>query len=120
MATDVDVDYDSNADRVLATIVAATFDGLVDAAEFLLTESRAEVPIDEATLERSGAVSQDRSIDTVAVSYDTVYAVRQHEELTWRHAPGRKAKYLEDPVNELRDEMLAIIATKVRREMRGG
>lgn len=114
------VTYDSHRDRVEALIFGESFEGLVDAAEFLLTESRAEVPIDEATLERSGAVTPDRPAGKVWVSYDTVYAVRQHEELTWRHAPGRKAKYLETPANELQDEMLAIVATKARRAFRGG
>lgn len=33
----------------------------------------------------------------VEVSYNTVYAARQHEELDWEHDPGRQAKYLEEP-----------------------
>lgn len=115
------VTYDSHADRVLAIIMDASMEGLVDAAEALLTESRVEAPLDEGTLERSGAVSQDETEHKVAVYYDTPYAVRQHEELTWKHpAPGTKSKYLEDQVNAMQDEMLAIIATKVRRAMRDG
>ena len=31
--------------------------------------------------------------------YDTPYAVVQHEDMTFNHKPGRKAKYLEDPMN---------------------
>ena len=34
-----------------------------------------------------------------AVSYDTPYAIRQHEDLSYKHDAGRKAKYLEDPLN---------------------
>jgi hypothetical protein len=55
---------------------------------------------------------------TSAVSYDTPYAVRQHEELSYRHDPGRTAKYLEGPLREEKDTILAIIAAQVRRALR--
>ena len=32
------------------------------------------------------------------ISYDTPYAVRQHEDMSYRHDPGRTAKYLEGPL----------------------
>jgi hypothetical protein len=86
--------------------------------EHLLQVSRERVPIEEATLERSGVVSVDESSMTAAVSYDTPYAVRQHEELSYRHDPGRTAKYLEGPLREEKDTILAIIAAQVRRALR--
>lgn len=92
--------------------------GLGLAMEHLLTESRKEVPIEEATLERSGAAIVDAETLRGAVSYDTPYAVRQHEELDWRHDEGRKAKYLEDPLNQEGETMLALVATQVRRALR--
>jgi hypothetical protein len=46
------------------------------------------------------------------------YAVRQHEDLSYRHDPGRSAKYLEQPLNEERDTMLDIIAAQIRRSMK--
>lgn len=116
----VDVDFDSHFDRVYATLSGAAMDGLVDAAEHLLQVSRTEVPHEQGDLERSGAVTQDRTQDTVAVSYDRPYAVIQHEELSYRHAPGRKAKYLEDPAIAERETMTAIAAKRVRRAMRSG
>jgi hypothetical protein len=61
--------------------------------------------------------SVDISQGTAAVSYDTVYAVRQHEELTWRHAPGRTAKYLEGPLAEELDTVREIIAAELRRAL---
>lgn len=91
--------------------------GLDVASQHLLGESRAEVPIEEATLERSGVATVDSGSLTAAVSYDTPYAVRQHEEMTYRHAPGRKAKYLEDPANRERETLRELIATQIRREM---
>jgi hypothetical protein len=92
--------------------------GLRAAAEHLLGESQRIVPIEEATLERSGVASVDEAKGQAAVSYDTVYAVRQHEELTWRHDAGRQAKYLEQPFVAERDVLLGIIAAAERRALR--
>ncbi|OII60969.1 hypothetical protein BJP40_08350 [Streptomyces sp. CC53] len=93
--------------------------GLRLAAEHVLTESRRIVPIEEAALERSGVATVDESSLTAAVSYDTPYAVRQHEELTYRHDAGRTAKYLERPLAEEAATVAEIIAAQVRRSLRG-
>jgi len=73
------------------------------------------VPLEEGTLQRSGQTSIDEANLTGTVSYGTPYAVRQHEELTWRHAPGRQAKYLETAVNTSRQECLRIMQGELRR-----
>ena len=88
-----------HGDAVIATIDAAAVVGLTHGAEHLLAEAVKEVPLEEGTLQRSGVASVDEAALRAAVSFDTVYAVRQHEELTWQHDAGRKAKYLEDPLN---------------------
>jgi hypothetical protein len=88
-------------------------DGIDDASEFLLAESRAVVPYDDGPLSESGKASRDDL--TGLVSYDQPYAVRQHEEMDWNHAPGRKAKYLEDPLNESQEELLGLIAERITR-----
>jgi hypothetical protein len=87
-------------------------------AEHLLQVSRGRVPIEEATLERSGVVSVDESSVTAAVSYDTPYAIRQHEEMGYRHDAGRTAKYLERPLHEENGTITEIIAAQVRRALR--
>lgn len=89
--------------------------GLQLALEHVLAESNKLVPLEEGTLLRSGHVSMDASVLTGTVSYDTPYAVRQHEELSWRHAPGRQAKYLETAVNASRDECARIMQAEMRR-----
>lgn len=92
--------------------------GVQLAAEHILQVSQTQVPLEEGTLERSGKVTVD-GLDAT-ISYDTVYAVRQHEELTWHHpVPGRKAKYLEDPMRTEHDRAMDIIAAQVRRWLRG-
>jgi hypothetical protein len=79
------------------------------------------VPIEEGTLMRSGrsGVDDEELIGMVTFSarndrdnYD--YAVRQHEDLTLRHAPGRTAKFLEGPFLEEQDTMARIVAERIR------
>lgn len=91
--------------------------GLWLAALHLLGESNSHVPIEEGTLERSGVASLDERKGKSAVSYDTVYAARQHEELTWRHDPGRWAKFLEVAMSTERQIIAAIIAAQIRKHM---
>lgn len=73
--------------------------GVALAAEHILGESNKTAPIEESTLIRSGTVSTDPGKFTAAVSYDTPYAARQHEDMTLRHDQGRSAKYLENAMN---------------------
>jgi hypothetical protein len=75
------------------------------------------VPLDEGTLERSGVASVDPLALTASVSYDTPYAVRQHEDMTLRHPNGRQPKYLEEPFLRLRRTAATIIANRIRREI---
>jgi hypothetical protein len=96
-------------------IRAATVRGLGLWSENLLTESNAIVPLDEATLQRSGVASVDDTALSAAVSYDTKYAVRQHEDMTLRHPGGRQAKYLEKPFIETKPLAAKIIANQIRK-----
>ncbi|WP_234342272.1 minor capsid protein [Streptomyces leeuwenhoekii] len=97
---------------------AAAARGLFLGAEHVLGESNNVVPLDEAALQRSGTASVDPPSLTAMVSYDTPYAVVQHERLDFRHAPGRTAKYLENSLNAARPEVAALIAAELRRAMR--
>ncbi|MFJ8054958.1 hypothetical protein [Streptomyces sp. NPDC096142] len=92
--------------------------GLFLGAEHVLSESNKVVPLDEGPLQHSGTASVDPASLTAMVSYDTPYAVRQHENLDYRHAPGRTAKYLETPFNAERIVVQALIAAALRRALR--
>jgi hypothetical protein len=107
-----------NGDAALAAIRAGALRGVRLGAEHLLQVARSRVPIEEGTLERSGVVSVDESAITAAVSFDSPYAVRQHEELDYRHDAGREAKYLEKPLHEENGVITGIIAAEVRRAIR--
>jgi hypothetical protein len=89
--------------------------GLEKGLEHVLAEARKIVPLDEGTLERSGRVVMDGSRIEGAVTFDTVYAVVQHEELSYKHLPGRQAKYLEQPMTTEAPVVLAMIAAEIRR-----
>jgi hypothetical protein len=107
-----------NGDQAAGAIREAAARGLLLGAEHVLGVSNDRVPLDEAELQRSGTASVDERDLTAAISYDTPYAVRQHEELDWQHAPGRQAKYLESAVNEERNEVAALVAAQIRRRLR--
>ena len=90
--------------------------GLKLGAEHLLGESLKVIPIEEATLANSGKVSTEGD-DRAAVSFNTPYAVVQHEDLTFQHDPGRHAKYLETPMNTEGPVIGALVAGAVKKEM---
>ena len=90
--------------------------GLALSAEHVLGEARKTVPLEEGTLERSGDVVTDPENLRAAVVFDTPYAVRQHEDMTARHDPGRSAKYLENALNSETDTVREIIAATIRGE----
>ncbi len=111
----VNVDWDGkDISKLEAKLAEAALDGLELGAEHVLKLARDRVPLEEGTLERSGRASSD-GVDTVAVSFDTVYAVRQHEEMTWKHDNGRQAKYLETAVADGRKTVSQMIRAAVRR-----
>ena len=97
---------------------------MVENTEDLLSKSMRIAPIDEGTMIGSASARVNRvevargsksgtptttggkpdvkpgQVVVGEVSYNTPYALRQHEELTWRHLPGKQAKYLEQPLKE--------------------
>lgn len=68
------------------------------ALDHLASVSKQQVPLDQGPLKNSCAVDVNDDGSEGTVSYDTPYAVVQHENMRYHHQRGRKAKYLEDPV----------------------
>ena len=61
------------------------------------------------TLQNSGLAEEpviDGESIACRIGFNTVYAARQHEELSWRHSTGQ-AKYLERALKEASVEKLA-------------
>jgi hypothetical protein len=91
---------------------------LLDAAEAILTDSQDEVPHDTGTLERSGTVTDAPGEGAVYISYNTPYAKRQHEDLNLHHEAGRKAKYLEGPLNKNVSKAIRLVELRVKKALR--
>lgn len=93
--------------------------GLNILGEHVLNESNDRVPLDEATLQRSGTVNVDEKTLEANITYDTPYAKRQHEDLTLVHPNGRRAKFLESAWRESQHLAPQIIGNQIRRALRG-
>lgn len=97
-----------------AKVAEVAADALFEGGELILSEADTRVPIEEGTLSRSGHVSEDRPNLKVAVSYDTPYAVVQHEEMSFQHDGGREAKFLENAINARLQDVRNHIAARIR------
>ncbi len=112
-------------------------------AEAILTEAIDEAPVDTGTLRRSGTVTVGKLPDlaqvyeaaesgtemkdafpgsvgkenAVYISFNTPYALRQHEELDYKHPRGGKAKYLEDPFNRNKEKVLQYAEKQVKKAL---
>jgi hypothetical protein len=93
----------------------ALAEGLNDGAEFLRAASVARAPKLDGILRGSAGVNEASSGNFMAVVYfDTPYAVRQHEELGWRHDDGT-ARYVAGPLEENADAIIALIGAPLGR-----
>jgi hypothetical protein len=90
-------------------------DGLMRAATHLRGEANKTIPIEEGTLQRSGGVDVDAQAGEASVYYDTPYAVAQHENSAHRHAPGRRAKWLELSAGEQARQIAELIGGGLRK-----
>ena len=103
-------------DDVHKKVMNATERGLFKGLEYIKQESVKVVPKDTGVLEKSASVKISKDGKQGAVSYDTPYAIRQHEELGYRHAEGRIAKYLEIPFQQNQGRALEIMQREIKRE----
>lgn len=97
-----------------ARIRAAAVDGLADAAEVVKQEAIERCPKETGELRNSAGTAVDEEGAEALVYFDTPYAVRQHEELGWRHQDG-EAKYLENAVVATKATVAAMVAESIRR-----
>lgn len=93
--------------------------GVWSALDHLAAVSKEQVPLDQGPLKNSCYVDVADDGSSGTVSYDTPYAIVQHENTQYQHQRGRKAKYLEDPVNDssVQSEMLNLIKRAYEEQM---
>lgn len=95
-----------------AKIKAAAGEAATTAAEHLMGAAIDKTPVETGALRASAKVTSDGT--QAAVSYNTVYAARQHEEVGWSHPGGGQAKFLENAMTEEADTIRDIIAQQIR------
>ena len=98
--------------EAVGLIETAAGNGVGLATEHLLTEANKSVPHDEGTLEHTGSASHEGT--TGAVSYDTPYAVRQHEDMSLHHHGKGQSKWLENTMGQEAETMGTIVAAAIR------
>lgn len=102
--------------------------GLQDGATFLKVESQKLVPLDMGDLEASAHTRlEGTGINSSAIiAYGVVdekgydYTIIQHENLEFKHLPGRQAKYLEAPARNKASEIADKIWRKTKSALAGG
>ena len=89
--------------------------------DHIASVSKDQVPLDMGPLKNSCTVEVSEDGSSGTISYDTPYAVAQHENTGFTHQRGRKAKYLEDPVNDraVQQEALAAMASAMGEDLGG-
>jgi hypothetical protein len=105
--------------RLRGHVDQAVLDGLFDVGENILQAASQVVPIEEGTLLRSGLSVVDPGALEVLVGFGSgaasAYALRQHEDTTYRHDPGRTSHYLSGPAAAQAGNNMAIMAKHLRR-----
>ena len=101
-------------------IQAAVERAVRDSATEVLAQAKREVPRELGTLKRSGVKQVTRAGDRVVaeISFNTPYAAVQHEDRTFRHPRGGKAKYLEDPIKQYAPKFKARLERALREGLR--
>ena len=102
----------------MGIVIRSTWRGeLVKARSRESAQAVRQAPVDEGDLRRSASAVNLSGLGLIqaAVTFNRPYAVRQHEELGYRHPKGGKAKYLEDPMNSEAATMLKIISATIAR-----
>lgn len=114
-----------NMDKLKISMAKAAYEGVSDALDQIMRLSQKLVPVDQTDLRRSGVLI-DMSKKTkvkIMLRYGggsaAAYAVRQHEDLTLRHKPGKSAKFLERPAKAIAGMAVKIISKPARRVVKG-
>lgn len=110
--------FNSHTDAVLRKIHAAAIEGLQQAADELLKEANRTAPKDTGLMEAGSGTDVSPSTLEASVYYKSPYAPKQHEDTTLRHAPGRRARWLELAAQENAERLNAHVGATIREALR--
>jgi hypothetical protein len=116
MSTDGLRELQAALDKKLIELQGVTEKAIKEVTLDLLGKSVKLAPVKEGDLRGSGKADFSEDGMTGVVSFGTVYARRQHEELTWKHPQGGQAKYLQQPFEENMEKYVQRLADDVRGE----
>ncbi len=99
----------------------AMLDAIQNVAEDLLEDANRTIPIDTGRMMNSGRAESEETHTGVraVVSYDTPYTVRQHEDLSLRHKPGRRGMWLTYAAKENMPKYRVYLAGEVKKRTGG-
>lgn len=137
--TKVGVGWEKRFEELEKKIIGASHKAVIKVGIELLQLAIKECPLDTGQLRKSGEVRYNgttvarggRDSVTVAwaidisqgleveVLFDTPYALRQHEDLKYKHTVG-KAKYLEDPLKQNLTRFIEFIISETAKEAKNG
>lgn len=107
-------------------MIRAAERSLIEEADAIIQEARRIVPYDTGALQSTGRVSPTQVTSQaieVAIGFGDPargvdYALEQHENLEYRHVPGRTAKYLEVPFMQAVGQLESRLAFRLRAALR--
>lgn len=111
-----------NGPAVTALIRQAAARAVEETGDELLARANETVPFDTGTLAASGQVDVNPARVTATVSYNTPYAIRQHEDTNLSHpnplspnsSPNGRARWLELTAIENQRDFHTWIATRLK------
>jgi hypothetical protein len=108
-----------NTRAATAAVRSAAAKAVREVAEDALTESNDRIPVDEGDLRRSGEVTAFPEELAAAITYDTPYAVKQHEDPTINHPRQGEHHFLEKAVEDNADRYFDYIGDRIRKALDG-
>lgn len=117
---------DQQLGRLVDLVIDVGGAGLKRELDDVLVASQAIVPVASGALHDSGAVSDPIVVGegvALTIGYggdngEVDYALRQHEDLSFRHEEGKEAKFLELPLLEWTKDGPRRVATEIMAEAR--
>ena len=107
-------DLEWNGTQITRSIESAILSAARGSAHLIAGEAIKKTPVERGILRGTAKVT-DNGTDTSAVSYNTKYAARQHEEVGWAHPGGGEAKFLEKASIENAGKVADLVAEEIRK-----
>ena len=108
-------------DQIKGIVREATVRGLKEGVEVARKASIQVAPLLTGELRAGAYTDVDENSLIGIVGYDIprdIKAIKQHEDLSYRHPSGEQAKFLEDPVIQSRAAAQAKLSARLRRAFR--